>query len=692
MSILIGIDFGTTNTVISYFENNKVKILMDGNFKSIPSRICKIDDKYYCGNYIPINCNNIIMNFKNDNNIELLISFFKHLHTLITRAFHQNGVGVNGMNGVGMNGMNGIRQNGVNDFKAVITVPSNFNDTQRETIKSAFEIVGIIVIRMINEPSAAALSYGLNSSKDGDKILVIDTGGGTMDFTILETHDSLFQVLYSEGLNTIGGNNFTQVIVDDINKKIKTTSHYNVWQKAEQIKQKIALMDTVCTKIESDDYRLNRKTFNKLCNSLINIIEDTIKNIMNNNKFDYIIMVGGSSKLLLLQEIVKTTTMMNIWIHPRLDTVVAEGAALYAGILEDKFTENNDIVILDVVPLSLGVELADGTFSIIIPKNTPLPVKRTQKYTSDSIENIKIKVYQGERKIANKNLMIGEFEMDKVSCGNPILDITFRIDVNSIINISIMDRKLGIEKIIILKNIPKLDDNKIDELINSAIKSYDLDNNELIKNQNIYQINNLIENATVQLHTNNLISEKEKNILLDRFNTIEMNINSYTNIMLIDIVNELDNKCKLLINNNTSENDNNIDIIDIELLNNNKDNLKTRITLLLNKNPEWKEYLEPVLEELSYNNITNNYIEEKLKLLSELEEDDNTSSKTKFHNLCSYLKSEIENGNIKLNDSNITKLVNLINSNLDLLNCNEELDWEEKIIELNNLCEFITME
>jgi len=669
MDVLFGIDFGTTNSVISYFENNKVKIMMDGNFKTIPSKICKINDKYYCGNYIPINSTNIIMNFKNENNMELLIIFFKHLHSLIIRNFNMIHT----------------------EIKAVITVPSNFNDTQRETIKCAFETVGIMIIRMLNEPSAAALSYGLKSSNEGDKILVIDTGGGTMDFTILETHDSLFQVLYSEGLNTIGGNNFTQVIVDDINKKIKTISEYNVWQKAEYIKQKLALMDMINVKIEGNDYRMNRKTFNQLSNVLINIIEDTIKNIMNNNKFDYIIMVGGSSKLLLLQEIVKTTTMMNIWIHPNLDTVVAEGAGLYAGIIEEKFTENNDIVILDVVPLSLGVELADGTFSIIIPKNTPLPVKRTQKYTSDKIENLLIKVYQGERKIANKNLLIGEFNIDKVSCGTPILDITFRIDINSIINISVVDRKLGTEKMIILKNIQKLSDAKINELIHSATNSYELDNNELIKNQNIYQINTLIENATVQIHTNNLINDKEKTILLDRFNDIEMNINTYTNIMLLDIVNELENKCKLLINNNTNEcNDNNdTDIIDIELLNNNKESLKNRIAILLNKNPEWKEYLEPVLEELSYNNITNNYIEEKLKLLNELEKEDKIDSKTECHNLCSYLKSEIENGNIKLAITDTIKLINLINANLDLLNCNEKVNWDEKITELNNLCESI---
>ena len=184
--------------------------------------------------------------------------------------------------------------------------------------------------------------------------------------------------------------------------------------------------------------------------------------INNMPNINYIILVGGSSKIPILQSTIKRVTeslsLSNIkqWIYPNLETVVAEGAGLYAGIIENKYTISDDVILMDVLPLSLGVELADGSYSIIIPKNTPLPVKRNQRYTTDSPcdTSIKVKIYQGERKIANKNFLIGEFIFDKVTAGGvPIIDIAFKINLNSIINVIITDRKSGIEKNILIKDL-----------------------------------------------------------------------------------------------------------------------------------------------------------------------------------------------------------------------------------------------
>ena len=283
--------------------------------------------------------------------------------------------------------------------------------------------VGLKVIRIINEPSAAALAYGLNHSSSLDEmILVIDTGGGTMDFTVLQKTDLFFEVIHSEGLNNLGGNDFTQLIVDDILRKINITNNNILWNQAQKIKEKLTYLDTFDIKIKNYEYSLSRIKFENLSNKLIEKIENTLLQIINNIKnINYIILVGGSSKIPILQSTIKRVTeslsLTNIkqWIYPNLETVVAEGAGLYAGIIENKYTISDDVILMDVLPLSLGVELADGSYSVIIPKNTPLPVKRNQKYTTDSPcdTSIKIKIYQGERKIANKNFLIGEFIFDK---------------------------------------------------------------------------------------------------------------------------------------------------------------------------------------------------------------------------------------------------------------------------------------
>jgi molecular chaperone DnaK len=283
-------------------------------------------------------------------------------------------------------------------IKAVITVPSNFNDNQREIIKSAFGTVGLQVIRIINEPSAAALAYGLSHSSSSDQsILVIDTGGGTMDFTILQKSDLFFEVVHSEGLNDLGGNNFTHLIVDDILR----TGHFTgketnlndnlLWNQAQKIKEKLTWLDIWETNIKniipahSFPYLLTQTKFTNLANSLIQKVENTLSEIISRfESIDYVILVGGTSRIPILQETISRVTGKTPWIHPNLESVVAEGAGFYAGIIENKFVANDDVVLMDVLPLSLGVELADGSFSIIVPKNTPLPIKRSQKYTTDT--------------------------------------------------------------------------------------------------------------------------------------------------------------------------------------------------------------------------------------------------------------------------------------------------------------------
>jgi len=699
MEILVGIDFGTTNTVITQFVNNKVSVITDGVFKTIPSKIGRINDKLYCGNYIPINCQNIIHSFKvtigdiNTFNLtetkfthtDLLVIFFKHLYELIYKNLKISDTNCT--------------------IKAVITVPSNFNDLQREIIKGAFIAVGFKVIRIINEPSAAALAYGLNHSSSLDEmILVIDTGGGTMDFTILQKTDLFFEVIHSEGLNDLGGNDFTQIIVDDILRKNNITNNNILWNQAQKIKEKLTYLDTFDIKIKNYEYSLSRIKFENLSNKLIEKIENTLLQIINNMpNINYIILVGGSSKIPILQSTIKRVTeslsLSNIkqWIYPNLETVVAEGAGLYAGIIENKYTISDDVILMDVLPLSLGVELADGSYSIIIPKNTPLPVKRNQRYTTDSPcdTSIKVKIYQGERKIANKNFLIGEFIFDKVTAGGvPIIDIAFKINLNSIINVIITDRKSGIEKNILIKDIPEICIN--DQLYDLA----DIDQDELLHIQNIYLIKTHIENALSNLQINDKILEENKNDILNEFKLIEERLDQMNNLQLIETIKYLQDNYSMIGTHkiDTPNNDDDkMDDVEKMFLNENKIELQNRINILICKKPDWTEFLQPVLEELSYNTVTIDYINDKLKLLDELENDedndDNKDYKQEVYNLCMYLKTEIELGNIDLGIDKNKLLIDLINSNFDNLNCEishaTNIDWKYNLDLLNKKCQEI---
>ena len=696
-TLLVGIDFGTTNTVITYFINNKANILMDGIFKTVPSKIAKVNNKFYCGNYIPINCQNIVHSFKvsisEDINFifesdelgtkyvhnDLLVIFFNHLKELIIKNFKN-----------------------ISHIKAVITVPSNFNDNQREIIRGCFELVKINVIRIINEPSAAALAYGLNYSSNVDeKILVIDTGGGTMDFTILEKSELFFEVIHSEGLNNLGGNNFTQLIYDDIIKVNMLKDDYNksvLWNAAQKVKEKLSWLDTYEIKMNNMSYILTQTRFENLSQKLINIVEQTLTNIINTySNINYIILVGGSSRIPVIQQTIKLITNKTPWLHPNLESVVAEGAGLYAGIIENKFTKNNDVILMDVVPLSLGVELVDGSFSVIIPKNTPLPVKRTQKYTTDSSadSNITIKIYQGERTIANKNFLIGEFVLDHIHTGGvPIIEISFKIDLNSIINISIIDRKSGVEKIFSIKDLPKFDIEQLDKIIKQSNTLIESDNEELVRVQHIYLIKAHIENALINLQINELILEDDKNIMLEKFQTIEEQLDTMCNLQLIETLTYLQDKYTMLgTTNNLDQSDDVMDDIEKVLFNERKQELSNRIKLLLVKNPDWEEFLQPCLEELSFNTVKPDFINDKLKLLEELEHENNNKIrdyKQEVNNLCLYLKLELEIGSINLDNNKNSLLISLLNENLDKINIiNDTINWEEQLNLINKKCEEI---
>ena len=701
-TIVFGIDLGTTNTVISYFEDNKAKILTDGPFKVIPSKIyISPENKIYCGNYIPIGSKDIINSFKieigkeykiirNDkeyNIQDILNIFINQLRLLIKKKFPN-----------------------LQKIESVITVPSNFSDNQRETIRTAFINNNFTVLRIINEPSAAALSYGLNDSGE-KKIMVIDTGGGTMDITILQKDNNFFEVIHSIGLNDLGGDNFTNIILNDIKNKINIQDESiinNLFYIAQRVKEKLSYVEMFGVNLKQFgidyNYELSYTAFNKLSHKLLTRVDELLSDILNTyTDIEYFVLVGGSSKMKILQEKIYDITRKKPWCHPNLESVVAEGASLYAAIIKGYYDSEEEVLLVDVAPLSLGVETADGNFSVIIPKNTPLPAKRSQKYTTDSPgdSQIKVKIYQGERKIANKNTLIGEFIFDKVSLsGMPVIEISFRMDLNGIINVVILDKKSMNEKSILLKDIPKYNPEILAKILEEAELNNDADDEMVTKFQRIYIIKNKVENALSNLSINELLSEETKKEIQNELNELENDLDNKTNIELLEIIQKIDDKFSGLTNSskftdNEDTEDKKMDDLEKVLLNEIKSDVTRRANLLLVQNPDWADFIKPLLEELEVTNLSSDFLKDKLVILKELQEEDdnneeNRDYKEELNNMCIYLKTELEQNQIDLPDDKKIVLTTIILENLDEIEKNTpEINWEEKLKEFNKSCELL---
>jgi molecular chaperone DnaK (HSP70) len=378
--------------------------------------------------------------------------------------------------------------------------------------------------------------------------------------------------------------------------------------------------------------------------------------------------------------------------------VVSEGAALYAGIIKGYYKSEKNVLLVDVLPLSLGIETVDGNFSIIIPKNTPLPAKRSQKYTTDTPgeSNIKIKIYQGERKIANKNTLIGEIEFNKVSLtGMPVIEIAFRVDLNGIINVTVLDKKSGSELNVLLKDIPKYDENTLIKILEEAELNNEMDDKIVTKLQRIYIIKTKIENALINLNINELLSEETKKEIQLELNNIEEDLEQKSNTELLEIIYKIDEKYSSLtkMNNlldNDEHNDKKMDELEKVLFNELKADIIRRANLLLVQNPDWSDFIKPLLEKLELSNFTTEYLQEKLIVLKELQDNDEEFKrdyKEELKNMCIYLKTEIDEEQLELSENNKNILSTIITETLDTIENDDEINWEDKLRDFNKSCE-----
>ncbi len=377
--------------------------------------------------------------------------------------------------------------------QAVITVPAYFNDSQRQATKDAGKIAGLEVLRIVNEPTAAALAYGLD--KENEKILVFDLGGGTFDVSVIEAGDGVTEVLSTSGDTHLGGDDFDRCIVDHLASTFKSNEGIDLRQDKQALqrlteaaeKAKIELSNATQSEINLPfitatpegpkhlDLNLTRAKFEELAASLIDRckipVEQALKDAkISTSEIDEVVMVGGSSRIPAVLDLVKTITGKdpNQTVNP--DEVVAVGAAVQGGVLAG---EVKDILLLDVTPLSLGVETLGGVMTKMIARNTTVPTKKSETYSTavDGQTNVEIHVLQGEREMASDNKSLGTFRLDGIPSaprGVPQIEVTFDIDANGILSVTAKDKGSGKEQSISITGASTLSDNEVDKMVKDA--------------------------------------------------------------------------------------------------------------------------------------------------------------------------------------------------------------------------------
>ena len=396
--------------------------------------------------------------------------------------------------------------------QAVITVPAYFNDSQRQATMDAGKIAGIEVLRIINEPTAASLAYGLDK-KQNETILVFDLGGGTFDVSVLEVGDGIFEVLATAGDTNLGGDDFDKVLVtwliNDFKEKegIDLTNDIQALQRlteaAEKAKMELSTIEK--TKIHLPfitadktgpkhiEQELTREIFEKLCDNLINRCRIPVEKALadarlENSDINEVVLVGGSTRIPAIKNLVELLTgkKPNQSVNP--DEVVAIGAAIQAGILAG---EIKDILLLDVTPLSLGVETLGGVMTKIIARNTTIPVKKSEIFSTavDNQTNVEIHILQGERELVSGNKSLGNFRLDGIPAANrgvPQIEVIFDIDVDGILSVKAREKETGIEQSVTIQGASNLNQNEVEEMLAEAEKyaSADKEKRETIDLEN----------------------------------------------------------------------------------------------------------------------------------------------------------------------------------------------------------------
>ena len=489
--IILGIDLGTTNSVVSYLQaDGTVKVIPNPEgTMTTPSVVAfKASGEEIVGNAAK---RQAVTNPDTVSSVKRLMGTSEKLHIkCLNKDFTPQEISAKVLAYMKKYAEENLGQK---ISKAVITCPAYFNDAQRQATKDAGQIAGLDVVRIINEPTAAALAYGLDKEKS-EKILVYDLGGGTFDVSILDIGDGTFEVVSTAGDNKLGGDDWDKVVADWIRAQIKIEHGVDVSDKMAQQrfldaaeKAKIELSSSLQTTISlpfiamssngpiNFETTLSRAKFQDMTKHLLARTEEPVRRALSDaqltaNDLDQVILIGGSIRMPAVQELVKRLTgkTPNLSVNP--DEAVSIGAAIQGGVVSGDI---KDVVLLDVTPLTLGIETLGGMMTPLITRNTTIPTTKSQIFSTaaDNQPAVDIMVYQGERPMAADNKLLGHFQLTGIKParrGEPRIEVTFNIDVNGIVKVSAKDLDSQKEQEITISGSNGLSKEEIDRMVREA--------------------------------------------------------------------------------------------------------------------------------------------------------------------------------------------------------------------------------